>query len=394
MYKIGIALIYLSVAIRALVEQSTSAYFGLVLFLLLIYGSLLFGEPTLKRWMGAAAGLPQQRFQAAYLFVGMGLVIGLLLIPPTNDYPALLFVPLSLQAVLIFPQRSGFYWIALFTLVMIVLLTWNVDSVIQGLVMAFLFGGICFLVGSYAHMIRKAETARRENQRTFHELQIAHQQLKGYAAQRRELAAAKERVHFSRELHDSVTQTVFSMNLAAQTACFLWPGDPAQVDAQFVRLMDLAQDALLQIQRLVAHLRLPGVAAGDFIPAIKQLISERKTLDGLDVTIDVQGDMNLPVEVSTGLFGIVQEALTNITKHAGTQKAVVRLDLVANPRYIEIEDQGTGFDLAHAQDLAGHIGLSEMRERAAEIGWALSINTHPGRGTRLRVEKTMRGNSQ
>ena len=143
MHKTAVALVYLSVAIRALVEQSTGSYFGLAAILLLIYGGLLFGEQTLKRRMGAGVGRSQQRFYIAYLFVEMCLVIGLQVIPPSNDYPVLLFIPLSLQAVLSFPQRTGFYWITVFTLVMVFLLTWNVDSVIQGLVMALLFGGIC-----------------------------------------------------------------------------------------------------------------------------------------------------------------------------------------------------------------------------------------------------------
>jgi signal transduction histidine kinase len=391
MYKTGIALIYLSVAIRALVEQSTSSYFGLVAILLLTYGGLLFGEQTLKRRLDAGMGRFQQRFQAAYLIVEMCLLIGLQVVPPSNDYPVLLFIPLSLQAVLFFRQRTGFYWITVFTLVMVFLLTWDVDSVIQGLVMALLFGGICYLVGSYAHMIRKAETARRENQRTIEELRVAHHRLQSYAAQRQELAAAKERVHFARELHDSVTQTVFSMNLAAQTALVLWPGDPVRLDAQFDRFLELANDAMQQIQTLVAHLGSQRVAVSGFVPAIEQLIAERKTLDGLDVTIEVLGEMNLPEEVTAGLFRIVQEALTNITKHAGTQQAVVRLDLAGNPRYVEIEDQGIGFDLANSQDLPGHIGLSEMRERAEEIGWALSIDTRPGFGTHVRVENTIDG---
>lgn len=391
MHKIGIALIYLSVAIRALVEQSTGSYLGLVTLLLLIFGGLLFGEQALMRRMGAGVGQSQQRFQVAYLIVEMCLVIGLQVIPPSNDYLVLLFIPLSLQAVLFFHQRAGFFWITVFTLVMVFLLTWDVDSVIQGLVMALLFGGICYLVGSYAHMIRKADTARRENQRTFNELQVAHQQLQGYATQRQELAAAKERVLFARELHDSVTQTVFSMNLTAQTARVLWPGDPVRVDAQFNRLLELAHDAMQQIQTLVTHLRKPGVAAGDLVPAIERLISEMKILDGLDVTIDVQGDMNLSEDVNAGLFRIVQEALTNIVKHAGTQQAVVRVNLAENPQYIEIEDQGTGFELADSQNLPGHIGLTEIRERAEEIGWALSIDTRPGRGTCVRVENTIGG---
>lgn len=255
--------------------------------------------------------------------------------------------------------------------------------------MALLFGGICYLMGSYANMIRKAERAREENQITFDKLRTAYQKLQGYSVQRLELAAAKERTRFARELHDSVTQTVFSMNLVAQTARVLWESNPVRIDAQCVRFLELADDAMQQIQTLVDHLGLQRVTTSGFIAAIEQLIAERKTLDDLIVTIELLGKTHLAEDVNQCLFRIIQEALTNVTKHSGTQHAVIRLDLVSDPQYIEIEDQGGGFDLANSKIQSGHIGLLEMKERAKEIGWALSIDTHPGHGTCVRVENTM-----
>lgn len=387
MHKIGIALIYLSVAIRALVEQSTGSFLFPVVIVLAIFGGLLFGEQTLKRRLGVGVVRSQQRFQIVYLLAEMCLVIGLLVIPPTNDYPALLFIPLSLQAVLFYHQRSGFYWITVFNLVTAFLLTWNVDSVIQGLVMAFLFGGICYLVGGYAHMIRKAEFARIENQRTIDKLQEVHCQLQSHAAQRQELSIANERSRLARELHDSVTQTVFSMNLAVQTACFLWPGDPGRVDAQFDRFLELADSAKRQIQTLVAHLGSQTAVGDNLISAIGLLVAERQIRDGLQAGIEVNGEKKLLDPVNAALYRIVREALTNIAKHAGVPQATIRINLARNPLFIEIEDQGIGFDLAASQNHPGHIGLSDMAEQADEIGWRLSIDTQPGRGTRIRVEK-------
>ena len=106
----------------------------------------------------------------------------------------------------------------------------------------------------------------------------------------------------------------------------------------------------------------------------------------LSVSLEVQGEPPLRPEEEQGLFHIVQEALNNVVKHAQASEARVRLHLT-EPMWIEIEDQGRGFDLEQAQN-SGRIGLQSMRERAAEIGWGLQITTSPGAGTRIRVERS------
>jgi signal transduction histidine kinase len=383
----AVALIFASVGIRALVWYSSGPYWSLVLGLLALFSCLLFGEPFLERWLGKGEKGRLRWLQITYLLLQMSLVMALLVIPPLNDFPALLFIPLSLQAMMFYQRRTGFLWISSFTLATAAILVRGGQKVTQGLVMALLFGGCCFLAGSYAHLIRKAESARRENQRTFDELQAAHRQLQGYAFQRQELAAERERGRLARELHDSVTQTVFSMNLAVQTARFLWPSDPGRVNAQLDRFLELADSAMDEIRTLVAHLGSKTAASQGLAVAIEQLVAERQTLDGLRVRLDILGEKNLPGPVTTGLCSIVREALTNIAKHAGTQDATVRLVFTADPIYVEIEDRGIGFDIAISRNQPGHIGLAEMAERASEIGWELSLDTQLGRGTRIRVEE-------
>jgi len=383
----AIALIVAAVGIRALVWYRTGPYWCLVLGLLILYVCLLFGEPFLKRAWGRGQKGRLKWLQVIYLLVQTGLVMGLLLVPPLNDFPALLFIPLSLQAVMFCQGRTGFLWIASFTLVSAAVLVRGGQLVAQGLVMALLFGGCCFLAGSYAHLIGKADSARRENQRTFDELQAAHHQLQGYASQRQELAAERERARLARELHNSVTQTVFSMNLAAQTARFLWPANPPRVYAQLGRFLELAEDAMDEIQTLVAHLGSRKIPRQGLAAAIKQLVAERQTLGGLRVELTVSGEESLSEPVRAGLFSIVQEALTNIVKHAGTEQAAIRLAFTADPIYVEIQDWGTGFDIVTSRSKPGHIGLGEMTERANEIGWGLSVHSQPGRGTRIRVEE-------
>jgi signal transduction histidine kinase len=85
------------------------------------------------------------------------------------------------------------------------------------------------------------------------------------------------------------------------------------------------------------------------------------------------------------LFRIAQEALNNVAKHARTDRAWVRLCL-DEPPWMEIEDCGCGFDVESGQERGG-VGLKSMRERAAEIGWKVEVVSHPGSGTRIRVEK-------
>jgi signal transduction histidine kinase len=262
--------------------------------------------------------------------------------------------------------------------------------VLLGVVMALLFGGCCFLAGSYAHLIRVAESARQNNQRTYNELAAAHRQLKAFALQRQELATERERGRLARELHGSVTQTVFSMNLAAQTACFLWPQNPERVNTQLDRFLELADRAIHEIQTQEAHSIRPEVTSEGLVTAIKKLVAERHPLDGLQVQIEMCGEKNLPEMVNIGLYNIVQEALTNITKHAGTQEAIIRINFAAKPSSVEIEDDGVGFDIASSQNQPGHIGIAEMIDRASEIGWALSIDTKVGSGTLIRVEEKLK----
>jgi signal transduction histidine kinase len=243
------------------------------------------------------------------------------------------------------------------------------------------------LLGGYAHQIGQAETARASNQRTLGELQVTYQQLQGYAAQMEALAAEQERSRLARELHDSVTQTVFSMNLTVQSASLLLERDPGRAADQLERLEELAASAMREIQALISQLRPRSVAEAGLPVALRQLAAERLERDGLHVTVEVEGELALAEAVAAGLYRIAQEALTNVAKHAGTQQATVRLNLTPAISFLEIEDRGLGFDPQLAMTLRGHLGLSGMAERARELGWQLSIESQPERGTRVRVEE-------
>ncbi len=149
-----------------------------------------------------------------------------------------------------------------------------------------------------------------------------------------------------------------------------------------------------EIQTLVSQLRPRSTSplGVEGLPAaLRRLADERQARDGLDVTVAVCGERTLLEPVATGLYAIAQEALTNVAKHAATQQAILRLNLVEGASFLEIEDGGLGFDPQAAWDRHGHLGLAGMAERARELGWNLSVESRPGCGTRVRVEENPPG---
>jgi signal transduction histidine kinase len=227
----------------------------------------------------------------------------------------------------------------------------------------------------------------------YNELQETHRQLQVYADRLVDLAAERERNHLARDLHDSVTQTVFSMNLAAQSSRLLWDRDPSRVGEQLSRLDDLAASAQREIQSLVSQLSPPTLPKTGLPAALQKLAREQESKSGLHVSLEVLGGENLSEAVILSLYAITQEALTNAAKHSGCYDALIRLRLVKGGSWLEVVDHGRGFDPKSTSKQPGHLGLAGMSERAREIGWSLTVQSQPGQGTCIRVCEASSGES-
>ena len=396
MRTVGVFLIHAGVTLRCLIRLPRMQHPGWVITLLALNAALLILEAWLSRRRAAhpAEAPPfDVDLRPVYLLLQAGIITGLLLNRPTQDFFALLLIPISLSAVLFYDKR-GFLWIAAFTLALAVPLITSKAGLPLGAVLALNYGGLCFLFGGYAYQVREAEAARGETQRMLVELQVAHGQLREYASQKEELATEQERNRLARELHDSVTQTMFSMNLTVQAARLLLERDKGRVAAQLQRLEELAAGALREIQALVSSLRPAPAVAEDLPAAMRRLAAERRSRDGLQVTLEVDGGRKLPEPAAAGLYLIAQEALTNVTKHAGTVEATVRLRLVEGAASLEVEDRGRGFPPQAVSSERGHLGLASMAERARDMGWHLTVESQPGRGTRIRVAEDAAGGAQ
>jgi signal transduction histidine kinase len=369
------SLYFVAVALRTWLYFREGPYLGRALGLLLLWLLLIVSEPRISRlW---AVYLP------IYLILQTGLVFALMALPGTPDFMGALLGVLSMQVLLRLPTRVGVAWIGLCALGLWLLLSRSYQY--QAIAFSLIYTAGNVFLGSFTRTIRKAQAARKYNQALAGELELANRRLQDTSAQLEQLAAARERNRLARELHDSVTQTVFSMNLTSQSAALLLARDQEQVSAQLERLYTLSRSALTEMQLLIDELK-PGLGGRQGLPAaLHQLLTDSRFRDNLSVSIEVQGEQTLTPAEEQALLRIAQEALNNVLKHARTSRAALWLHLEP-PACMEIEDHGQGFDLQQAQR-SGHLGLNSMRERAAEIGWALQIETSPGAGTRIRVEQ-------
>lgn len=249
-------------------------------------------------------------------------------------------------------------------------------------------GGGLFLI-TYIGSTRRAREIQEQQQKLLNELKLANNQLLVYAQQLQQLAAGRERQRLARELHDSVTQTIFSMTLATQSALLLLDRDRKQVAAQLDRLGHLTHNALTEMQSLISRLASETLSVNKLEVALRELAAECKRLNDLSLHLEVSGIDCLSAIERENLYRIVQEALNNIAKHAGVGLAEVRLQLDGRP-CLEIEDHGIGFD-PHQVHSKGRMGLVNMEERAKEIGWDLRVDSSPGNGTRILVGKNVKG---
>jgi len=202
-------------------------------------------------------------------------------------------------------------------------------------------------------------------------------------AQAKETAVAAERSRLARELHDVVTQILFSINLIGMSLPRLWKRDPLMAESSTNELQRLTRGALAEMRILLRQLRPQTIVASDMSTLLIQLsesVSARHDIPG-----DVQVDRlcKLPPEAHLALYRIAQEAMNNITKHAEASRLALNLSCDAKTATLSIEDNGHGFD--HRQVSGKHMGLNIMQERAESIGADLKIESRPQAGTTITV---------
>ncbi len=249
-------------------------------------------------------------------------------------------------------------------------------------------------VGIYRQRVQNIEARSRDLERQVEE---RTQEIKVLSEQAQELAVVEERQRLARDLHDAVSQTLFSASLIAEALPELWQKSHDEGQELLVKLQQLSRGALAEMRALLMELRPAALMEANMQDLLRQLGQAVSGREGIPVTVTVgegcleqesiQESGALPSEVRVGLYRIAQEALNNVVKHAQASQVEVSLRCASAPQEAHAElcirDDGLGFepDMV-SQD---HLGLGIMRERAESIDARLTVTSEPGRGTTVRV---------
>ena len=245
---VAICLVFAAVVARTLAVESIkpflAEYLRLELIYLILFTALLI-KPGIPTWL-----------VHIYFFLQSALVLYMLSFWPEFDFVILLFLLLSFQASLLFTGRMRWVWI-----VALVCLTGGslifFMGFFRGLTLSLTTMAAEIVIPAFLIVNRETEIARAESQILIDELEHTHKQLELYSQQVEELAAIQERNRLARELHDTVSQLIFSISLTTRSAQLLLERDPARVKEQLIRLPELFTDALSQLRSFIKQLRPP-----------------------------------------------------------------------------------------------------------------------------------------
>jgi signal transduction histidine kinase len=204
--------------------------------------------------------------------------------------------------------------------------------------------------------------------------------------QSRELSILSERNRLALELHDAVSQKLFSLVLNAEAATTLLDRDASEARAQVVKLQELATQALDELRSLIFELRPPDLERDGLCGALRKHVDVLRRLQ--PAQIELEGDLELAPDLrrDQDVFRIAQEALQNALRHAHATQIVLRLRAEDGRLVLDVEDDGVGFDPDAAEVRSRRLGLTSMQERAQRLGAQLEVRSAEGSGTRVHLE--------
>ena len=253
------------------------------------------------------------------------------------------------------------------------------------------FGFLGFVVGMGLEMVNRAIATERELidyrdnlesmvEKRSAQLEDAQQQL---LAQAEEEATTTERNRLARELHDVITQLLFSINLVAGSLPKLWRRDPEMAERSTSELQRLTRGALSEMRTLLRELRPHTIAETDLATLVTQLTEGLAARHDIPAEIHTETVGSLPPEIHVAVYRIAQEAMNNVAKHANASSLVVDLQGTASRVDLSIVDDGYGFDEGGVS--GGGMGMDIMRERANGIGAKLVVISEQDTGTTVEV---------
>lgn len=199
-----------------------------------------------------------------------------------------------------------------------------------------------------------------------------------------EAAAVEERQRLARDLHDAVTQTLFSASLIAEVLPRIWDRNPDEARRRLEELRQLSRGALAEMRTLLMELRPTALLEAPLSDLLRQLSDACAGRVRAPIHLSLDGGAcNPPGEIKVALYRIAQEALNNVAKHSAASQVWLSLHCAPQRVILAVRDDGAGFEAGQAA--ASNLGLRIMRERAQAIGATLTVDSEPGEGTEVIV---------
>ncbi|MDQ0402997.1 MULTISPECIES: GAF domain-containing sensor histidine kinase [unclassified Streptomyces] len=202
----------------------------------------------------------------------------------------------------------------------------------------------------------------------------------------RELTIAEERSRLAHELHDAVSQKLFSLRLTAQAATALVDRDPARAKGELQQVAALAAEAADELRAAVVELRPAALEEDGLVATLRTHIQVLDRAHTARVTFAGHGVRALPAAQEEAMLRVAQEALHNALRHSGAARVDVTLHRRGTGAVLRVTDDGTGFDPRTVRRAGRHLGLVSMRDRANGTGGRLTVQSAPGKGTTIEME--------
>ncbi|MGW0971982.1 GAF domain-containing sensor histidine kinase [Streptomyces sp. NPDC002516] len=202
----------------------------------------------------------------------------------------------------------------------------------------------------------------------------------------RELTIAEERSRLAHELHDAVSQKLFSLRLTAQAAATLVDRDPSRAKGELQHVAALAAEAAEELRAAVVELRPAALDEDGLVATLRTQIQVLDRAHSARVTFTGHGVRALPASQEEAVLRVSQEALHNALRHSGATRVDVTLERRGPGAVLCVRDDGSGFDPTAIRSAGRHLGLVSMRDRASGVGGTLTVESAPGKGTVIEME--------
>jgi signal transduction histidine kinase len=343
--------------------------------------------------MGLRLPKTRMRHKVLYTALELGLLLLTFLIDRRTGLFPLLGLIIVIRSCLIFQQPGRLIVTGLIFISSVLMLFWGMppprphprhgippETITNTILTLNINTAITFgLTLLFILLLVNALLAERESRE---KLLLANEQLRQYALRIEDQATLQERNRIAREIHDSLGHALTAQSIQLENALLFLPPDAEKSKSFLQESQRLGARALQEVRRSIAMLRSNPLQGRSLEDAIAKLISEFQATSEITPRCVLQLSHPIPTEISTALYRIIQESLTNIYKHSAATEVSIHLQQSHNLIYLQVVDNGQGFD--PDRNTTG-FGLQGMRERTTALRGTFQLSSHPGKGCRITV---------